>query len=786
MSSSAQHELLAPAGSFEAALAAFTYGADAIYLGLQRFSARADAANFSDEQLRQIVAYARQLPRPRKVYVTLNTLLETREFAELPAAIDLLSELAIDGVIVQDLGVAAFIRDRAPSLPLHASTQLACTSEAGARALKALGFVRIVTARELTLREAADIGRRVGIEIETFIHGALCYSLSGLCLYSSLSTARSGNRGRCAYCCRQRFCDEAGTSCHPFSMRDLALADDAELLRALPIASYKIEGRMKNPLYVAAVTDLYRHLLDGALSPEALAAKAEDLRTIFSRPWTPLYARTPSTPPEAIIDPLCVGHRGSPIGRVRRLLRDTDGRRWLCFQTSRALERHDGLQIDLPGRPVGFAVDRLRDGRTRRSAITLPTGAAVEVELPREVGDLPIGATVYCSASQAVRRAFPVPKPRVTELRLLRPVDLTLTLEPTRLILEGLGQRCSVAASLAPAKDPARSESAARDLLSRLGEHGFALRALTFRNPLGLFLPASLLNALRRTWAEAVAQAAPQTAAPETEAEPAAAPEAVIAAPEPPALTLKVAACQRPEALGLDRALPSGDLVLLLTPETPLDALAPWRELVPPERLRYALPVAMRTDELGPMAALVGALSDRGARRFECADLASWQLLRDLQPGCDAFDLSADWTWYATNARAARLQAALGLTQAVTGPEANLPNLLTLPRTLRREVLIAQYAPHFIALTRPLAQGNRLVGRNGEHLRIARLGRLWVTFDERPWALSPAQLRDLAEHGFTRRRIDLSWAADALPAPLDWRTFPAGSTLPTHFSTPRL
>ena len=697
-----------------------------------------------------------------------------------------MAEVAVDGVIVQDLGVSAFIRHRAPTLPLHASTQLACTSEAGARALKALGFVRIVTARELPLREAAEIGRRVGIEIETFIHGALCYSLSGLCLYSSLSTARSGNRGRCAYCCRQRFTPELGAPCHPFSMRDLALADDAALLRSLPIASYKIEGRMKNPLYVAAVTDLYRHLLDGTLSSEALAAKAEDLRTIFSRPWTPLYARSSDTPPEAIIDPLCVGHRGSPIGRVRRLLRDTDGRRWLCFQTSRALERHDGLQIDLPGRPIGFAVDRLRDGRTRRSAITLPAGAAVEVELPREVGDLPIGATVYCSASQAVRRAFPVPKPRATELRLLRPVDLTLTLEPTRLILEGLGHTCSVAASLAPAKDPARSESAAHDLLSRLGEHGFALRSLTFCNPQGLFLPASLLNALRRTWAEGVTESQTSPAAPAAKLEEDQAPEAVIATPEPPTLTLKVAACQRPDALGLDRALPSGEVVLLLTPETTLEALAPWRKLIPAERLRFALPVAMRNEALGPMAALIGALSDRGARRFECADLASWQLLHDLQPGCDAFDLSADWTWYATNTHAANLQAALGLTQAITGPEANLPNLLTLPRTLRREVLIAQYAPHFIAFTRPLTQSRKLVGRNGEHLRIARLGHLWITFDERPWALSPAQLNALAERGLNRRRIDLSWAADALPAPIDWRSFPTGDTLPSHFSTPRL
>ncbi|MBO7181292.1 MAG: U32 family peptidase, partial [Kiritimatiellae bacterium] len=303
-------ELLAPAGSFDAALAAFAYGADAIYLGLSRFSARADAANFSDEELAQIVAYARNLERPRKVYVTLNTLIETHEFEALIPSLSLLEKLSIDGVIVQDLGLAARIHRQFPSIPLHASTQLACTSLAGARALKAMGFVRIVTARELTLAEAAEIGRKADVEIEVFVHGALCYSISGLCLFSSLTTGRSGNRGRCAYCCRQAFREVSSktgevSTCHPFSMRDLALIDCGEALRTLPLASLKIEGRMKNPLYVAAVTDLYRTLLDGKLTPALRAKKTEDLRTIFSRPWTTLYATDLKTPVEAIIDPLC-------------------------------------------------------------------------------------------------------------------------------------------------------------------------------------------------------------------------------------------------------------------------------------------------------------------------------------------------------------------------------------------------------------------------------------------------------------------------------------------------
>ena len=811
-------ELLAPAGSFDAAIAAFTYGADAVYLGLSRFSARADAANFSDDDLRRIVAYARHLPRPRKVYVTLNTLLETREREALLPSLALLEEVAVDGVIVQDLGLATLLRRHFPAVPLHASTQLACTSLAGARALKALGFVRIVTARELTLREAAEIGRKAGVEIETFVHGALCYSLSGLCLFSSLTTGRSGNRGRCAYCCRQPF-TEAGAAhpSHPFSMRDLALADAAELLRSLPLASLKIEGRMKSPLYVAAVTDLYRHALDGDCDAATLARKADDLRTIFSRPWTPLYARTPATPPEAIIDRLCVGHRGTPIGTVLRVTRDFDGLRWLAFDATRPIERHDGLQIDLPGRPLGFAVDRLRDARTKRPAIALPAGTRVEVALPREAGDLPRGATVCHAAAQAVRRAFPVPKPREADLRLLRPVDLTLTLAPDALTLEGCGHTLRVPATLTPANDPTRSRAAAERLLARLGDDGFALRSLTFRDPHGLFLPASLLNAARRDWAAAVRARLAETTAQRLTAVAEAleqARETSSGAPlaartrqcpdgpaDPPAYTLKVSILQSPEilqsaqacgrrspqrqALASLRLDPSLQLVVALTSESTWEDTAPWREAIPHDRLRFALPVALRDADLGPMAALIGALSDRGFRRFECADLTSWQLLRDLQPACDAFDVTADWTWYATNPEAVALQRACGLTGAVTGPEANLPNLLTLPETPPREVLLAQFAPLFIAYTRPLADANRLTDRNGAHLRLTRLGRLWVTFDERPWS-AQAHLPELLAHGFNRLRLDLSWAGADLPLAHWHDLLTAHTTLPTHFGAPRL
>ncbi len=766
-------ELLAPAGSFSAAIAAFTYGADAVYLGLNRFSARADATNFSPEELEQLVAYARNLPRPRKVYVTLNTLLENHEFDALSEPLALLERLGVDGVIVQDLGLASYIRRAFPALPLHASTQLSCTSTAGARALKALGFSRVVTARELTLRDASEIGTRAGIEIEVFIHGALCYSISGLCLFSSLTTGRSGNRGRCAYCCRQSF--NAPSPCHPFSMRDLALMEQGKLLRQLPLASLKIEGRMKNPLYVAAVTDLYRHVLDNDLSPEALARKAEDLRTIFSRPWSSLYALDPHATPETIIDPLCAGHRGTPIGTVRRVWRDTDGVRWLSFTTSRALERHDGLQVDLPGRPVGFPVDRLRDAMTRRPAITLPAGSRVEVALPREVETLPQGAVIACSASQAVRRAFPVPKPRQTELRSLRPADLTLTLSPDAITLSGCGVSQSTPATLTPAKDPAKTEPTARAGLERLGDDGFFLRSLTLCNPDALFLPASLLNATRRAWAQSAREALTEQQAQKPRVEVRHGEPPAPSTSDKPRFSLKVSALQRPETFGLSAEHPlselklpgssaSGkleELVVALTPETTLHDLQAWMDVAPRASLRFALPVALRNAEIDGFLALVNALLDRGWRKFECADLTSWQILQDLQPACDALDITADWTWYATNAEARHVQQACGLTGAVTSPEENLENLLFLGGEPPRIVLLAQYTPLFIAFTSPYGAKDRFTSRTGDTLRTTRLGSLWSTFNERPWRILDA-LPTLLDHGFRLFRLDLSWAGNTL------------------------
>ena len=249
-------ELLAPAGSFETALSAFESGADAVYLGLDVFSARAQAVNFSAAELSELMTYARA--KGRKVYVTFNTLLTDTELEDAVERLAVLEEIAPDALIVQDIGVARVIRKHFPSLPIHASTQLVAHNLEGVLALKELGFTRVVLARELPIEDIRSIVKRCGCEIEVFVHGALCYSISGLCLFSAMERRRSGNRGRCAYCCRLPYSDAYGGRSLPFSMKDLRLDDRLDALREAGVTSLKIEGRMKSSLYVSSVVKRYR------------------------------------------------------------------------------------------------------------------------------------------------------------------------------------------------------------------------------------------------------------------------------------------------------------------------------------------------------------------------------------------------------------------------------------------------------------------------------------------------------------------------------------------------
>lgn len=264
-------ELLAPAGNMECLKAAIAAGADAVYLGGCKFGARAYAGNFSDEELIEALKLAHFFEK--KIYLTINTLTKDAELEELIPWLTPFYEAGLDGVIIQDLGVLERCRRAFPGLELHASTQMTVTESETALFLKTLGVSRIVPARELSLEEILTLKRRTGMELEVFIHGALCYCYSGQCLFSSLLGGRSGNRGRCAQPCRLPYTIEApkGTGDkkgkkkqeqYPLSLKDLCVLPMLPKLLDAGIDSFKIEGRMKSPEYVAGVTAIYRKYMD--------------------------------------------------------------------------------------------------------------------------------------------------------------------------------------------------------------------------------------------------------------------------------------------------------------------------------------------------------------------------------------------------------------------------------------------------------------------------------------------------------------------------------------------
>ncbi len=272
-------ELLAPAGSMEALRAAVCNGADAVYLGADTFNARMNARNFSAADLQEAVVYCHV--RGVKVHLTLNTLVLDREMPRAAELIRLAASCGVDAFIVQDLGVVSLCRQLAPDVPIHASTQMSIHSLEGVLEAAALGCSRVVLARELPAEEIAHICKKSPVEIEVFVHGALCMCYSGQCYLSSVIGRRSGNRGQCAQPCRLPYgYGRFESTRYPLSLKDNCLAGELDELRRMGVASIKIEGRMKRPEYVAIVTRAYRTVLNGG---KLMPSDLQELETAFSR-----------------------------------------------------------------------------------------------------------------------------------------------------------------------------------------------------------------------------------------------------------------------------------------------------------------------------------------------------------------------------------------------------------------------------------------------------------------------------------------------------------------------
>ena len=706
-------ELLSPAGTLECGLAAFQYGADAVYLGMKEFSARADAGNFSFEDLSVLVGFAHQvLERRRKVYVAVNTLVRENELGRLADLLAHLRDMDVDALIVQDVAVAELVSQFDLGLELHASTQMAIHNVEGVRQAQKMGFTRVVAAREVSINELAAMAAVPGMEIEAFIHGALCYSYSGLCLMSACTNGCSGNRGECTYVCRKRFeitnCNgERVGACCSMSMKDLALGEALSEMRRAGVVSLKIEGRKKTPLYVAAVTNFYRKLLDKSFKNGEEQDAKLDVKTIFSRPWTELFAHKVRN--TGVTDPMMLGPRGIEIGQVARVRRSESGD-WLRFTVrTRPIEKHDGLQVEIPGvdKPYGFGVDELHSfkqgGQERWEAVfEAKPGTIIEVPLPDGHPDIPIGAKVCCASSQAVKRKYKWPEARNSLWCLRHPASFSVHVKPNRLSAEMTTMVCGrkqapvqavmdLDTELSPARQPEKVVAEVTDCFSRLVESGFSLETVTCDNPANLFVPKGMLNELRRL-VVAKAQDALDMAANHLSRhiQEAVAMWHVDGGDKKEKWLLKIDNVNVLDALN-DNQLELYDEVVFS-----LERIR-WNELDGTlaalrnrfgrgERVRLSLPVICRGRTAAQWRETVKKLVAEDWHHWEIANVGALEMLRELD-----VDVTGDWPLYAMNTQAADFWFGQGLKRVNAVPEDTTDNLLLVAEKLGDRLVVPIY-----------------------------------------------------------------------------------------------
>lgn len=343
-------ELLAPAGSVEALDAAISEGADAVYLGLKSFNARLRGANFAWNQAQATVEALHK--KGKKVYITVNTVVQEDECERLYRFLSFLSKISPDALIVQDLGVLKMLNMYFPNLKIHSSTQMNIASSKGANIVSKSGVSRVVLARELSLEEIKEIHCNTNCELEVFVHGALCVSESGLCMFSSYLGGKSANRGMCTQACRRYYeadCQGEKKAGYFFSPYDLQLIDVVPDLIKAGVSSFKIEGRMKSAEYVGQVVKAYRYVIDHAESEnieEVIIEGKKMLLHDYSREKTHYHIFSPSL--EKVLQPNQAGGTGVFLGKIVEVLEeagDEDPRSYICFSSKHQLGVGDSIRI---------------------------------------------------------------------------------------------------------------------------------------------------------------------------------------------------------------------------------------------------------------------------------------------------------------------------------------------------------------------------------------------------------------------------------------------------------
>ncbi|MCQ2800261.1 MAG: DUF3656 domain-containing protein [Bacilli bacterium] len=478
-------ELLSPAGNLESFYLAINNGADALYLGLDKFSARAYASNFTIESLKDLVKYAHL--RNTKIYVAINTIIYDHELPEVYKTIDELAAIFVDGIIAQDLAVINYITNTYRSIYAHASTQLGIDDVFGASITKEMGVNRIVFARETPLEDIKDIKEKLGIEVEAFIHGALCVSYSGNCFMSSAIGERSGNRGRCAGCCRKLYTledivtkEEIKTG-YLLSMKDLNVSRNIKDFSF--VDSLKIEGRMKEPTYVGKVTKYYRDILDHK------KVDFETLDKVFNRTYTKGYILGEDKMDITNIER--PNNFGYLIGKVERAFKNK-----VMIRLSSPLNKGDQIRIETndPREEISIAVTRLLDSSFN---VVESAKRLCVVDCPKWVE---IGANVYKTKdsefySRSEKELAEAQKKLEIDVRLIAKLG-----EPLSLRLRYKGHEVTATSSyiVSKASKKAATKESLVSQLDRMGDTPYKLGNVSVLLDEDVFVPLSSLNDLRR------------------------------------------------------------------------------------------------------------------------------------------------------------------------------------------------------------------------------------------------------------------------------------------------
>ena len=673
-------EVLAPAGGHDQLRAAIEAGADAVYFGLSRFSARARAANFSPEELPEVMAQLHE--RGLRGFVTLNTLLFDEELADVDAYLDLICDAGVDALIVQDLGLCARVRETHPELPLHGSTQMTVTSAESAELAGRLGCERVVLGRELSVKDIAAIAAATDLELEVFVHGALCVSYSGQCFSSEAWGGRSANRGQCAQACRLPYDLVVDGRVQPLpetpyllSPQDLLGAEHVGALIDAGVISLKIEGRLKGPDYVAATASTYRRLVDDAWAgrgqPLAIGSR-RDLEQVFSRGLTPGFLDGPRH--QRLVRADFPNKRGVEVGRVVG-----HAGRGVRVELCGPVKPNDGLLFafgDADAGKGGTVHTVLVDGEPVTAEVN--EGEVVLKFGPRLRTDhLPVGAPVW-------RTKDPELDGRLAALwdGVKRRAPVTATVggvagEPLTLILRDEHGLVGVAESdqpLQPAQKRALDAASLRGALDRLGDTPLELGEITVELQGDLFLPVSALNRVRRAAAEALLEARRTTTVTPRHTRPATSPSLggpgpLIALPfAPPALSLLCRSREQVEA-----ALSCVELDEVAVDFLEVKGLGEAIDAVKASGRRAIAvsPRVLKPDEEQLRAFLLKLGADAILVR-------SLGLLRSLLDVPDRPELFGDFSLNAANRRTTRLLMDAGLSRLAPTHDLNAPQLCAL------------------------------------------------------------------------------------------------------------